>query len=64
MLSEDYQNMMRSILEEWDSSIFFYGGDVGQAGYRDEQYKLMGYEYKLNFQEDDFFKEFYKIWKI
>ena len=51
--------MMRSILEEWDSSIFFYGGDIRQAGYRDEQYKLMGYECKQDFEEDDFFKEFH-----
>jgi len=55
MLSEDYQNIMRSILEEWDSSIFFYGGDISQAGYRDKQYKLMGYECEQDFKEDDFF---------
>lgn len=58
MGSEDYQNMMRSILYEWDGSIFFYGSDTSLAGYTDEQYKLMGYECKKYFQTDTFFDEF------
>ena len=52
------EKMMVDILDNWDNSIFYYGGDTSSAGYTDEQYKLLGYKDKSDFQTDDFFEEF------
>jgi len=54
----DLDNMMVDIIDNWDNSIFFYGGDTSLAGYTEEQYKLLGYVDKQDFQTDDFFDEF------
>jgi len=58
MFSDDYQNMMRSILYEWDSSIFICCGGVTFAGYTKKQYNLMGYNSQREFETDKFFEEF------
>jgi len=41
---------MTDLIEKWDASIFFDGGDTSKAGYTDEQYKLLGYEEDRDFQ--------------
>lgn len=61
MTKIECKNMMEMILNEWDSSIFFYGGNISQAGFTNEQYNLMGYtgdEPKLWFVSDEFFSDF------
>lgn len=52
------KDIMTNLLDEWDASIFFHGGDTSNVGYTDEQYKLLNYKDKSDFQTDDFFEEF------
>jgi len=54
----DLEKMMVDIIDNWDSSIFCYGGDTSSAGYTQKEYELLGYENKQQFTLDSFFREF------
>ena len=52
------EKMMVDIVDNWDNSIFFYGGDTSLVGYTEKEYRLLGYIDKKDFQTDNFFDEF------
>jgi len=55
----DVEKIMTDILDNWDNSIFYYGGDTSLAGYTKSEYQLLGYSGKEEFLSDIFFQEFH-----